>query len=77
MWSAKDHEEAVDEDIEAKGWEGVARVIIVPQADLHRGEEGGVEEEETADHELACDKAANTSNEWGVRFFHQGCNHLS
>jgi hypothetical protein len=43
-----DHEEAVDEDVETKCGEGVARVVVVPHAYLHGADEGGVEEEETA-----------------------------
>ncbi len=39
-----DHEEAVDEDVKAKCGECVARVSVIPHADLHWAEEGGVEE---------------------------------
>ncbi len=57
-----DHEEAVYEDVEVKGGEGVARVVIVPHAYLHRDEECGVEQEESADYELACNEAGDESD---------------
>ena len=56
--SGWDHEEAVDEDVEAKCGEGVARVVVVPHADLHGADEAGVEEEEPADQELACKRSS-------------------
>ena len=45
-----DHEEAVDKDVEVKSGESVARVVVVPHAYLNGADEGGVEEEEAADH---------------------------
>ena len=46
-------EEAVYKDIKEKGRKRVARVVVVPQADLHRCYDGCVEEEETTASELA------------------------
>ncbi len=36
-------EEAVYEDIKVERRKGIARVVVVPQADLHGGHDGGVE----------------------------------
>jgi hypothetical protein len=39
-------EEAVDEDVEEEGRKLVARIVVAPEADLQRGYDAGVDEEE-------------------------------
>ncbi len=48
----RDHEEGVDEDVEVEGGEGVAGVVVVPHADLHRHDDGGVEQQHPAEEHL-------------------------
>ncbi len=49
--SEYNQEEAVDEDIEEEGRKIIARIIIAPEADLKRGNDAGVDEEQSvADH---------------------------
>ncbi len=54
-WVGGDHKECVDDDVEVEGRERVARVVIVPHADLHGRDDGGVEEEEVAADHHACE----------------------
>jgi hypothetical protein len=49
-----DHEESVDDDVEVEGGERVAWVVVVPHADLHWCDDGGVEEKDAAADHLAC-----------------------
>ena len=49
-----DHEESVDDNIKVEGGELVARVVVVPHADLHGRDDGRVEKEEAAADHLAC-----------------------
>jgi hypothetical protein len=48
------HEEDVDEHVEAQRGENVARVRVVPHADLERNHHGRVEQQDRADEEHHC-----------------------
>ena len=45
------HEEGVNDDVEVERREGVARVLVVPEANLHRHDDGRVEQERRAAEE--------------------------
>ena len=47
-------EEAVDEDVEVEGGEAVARVVVVPHADLHGRHHRRVQQQHPAHHHLPC-----------------------
>ena len=50
---ARDHEKAVDDDVEVEGGESVARVVVVPEADLEGHDGGRVEQQQHAEQHLA------------------------
>jgi hypothetical protein len=51
-------EEGVDEEVEVEGGEYVAGVVVVPDADLKRNDDGRIEEENPADEEHGCQRYA-------------------
>ncbi len=50
--------EGVDKDIDSKGWEECARIVVLPQEDLNRNYQGSVEEHHATAKEHACKEAA-------------------
>jgi hypothetical protein len=70
---AEHHEKAVDEDVEAERGEGAARVGVVPHADLHGADQGGVEEEDSTDEQPACAHARARAHKGIVDRSHRDC----
>jgi hypothetical protein len=53
------HEEGVDYNVEVESREGVTRIFVVPEADLHRHDDGRVEEQRRAAEERPCGRCAS------------------
>ncbi len=52
------HEEGVDDDVEVESREWVTLVFVVPEADLHRHDDGRIEEQRRAAEERPCGRCA-------------------
>jgi hypothetical protein len=52
----RDHEEGINEDVEVQGWEDVAGVVVGPEAELDRDDDGSVHKEEATYAQHACRK---------------------
>ncbi len=58
---ASNHKEGVDEHVPVERGEGVARVIVVPEAELHGRNDRGVQQQEGAGEHHACARGAAPS----------------
>ncbi len=54
LYSGFNQEKTVDEDIKEEGRKIVARIVVAPEADLDRGNDAGVDEENGVENHHSC-----------------------